>query len=117
MRTGLRTHDVHQGLVESPADRATGVLATELDTTQLVGMAAALATWLKGQNVVADAQKLRYVADQQLGISPFVFDAVVGLLEELGFVWQVERPGGRIRSFNESVRLLGTFRRPWRRLA
>lgn len=121
VRAGLRAHDIHQGLLDAEVDRASGVLASELGTTQLVGMAAALAAWIKGHEVVGDAQRLMVVASQQLDISPFVFDRVVGLLESIDFVWAVQRSGDRVTSFNESVpagyeRVFGELGRRWAEL-
>lgn len=52
----LRAHDVHQGLHD--VDRNVGLVGSELETTQLVGMAAALATTVKpgsGRDVVRSA--------------------------------------------------------------
>jgi len=65
-------------------------------------MAAALASRIKGQDIV-DFDSLRTLADDQLDISPFVFDRVVGVLAELEFVRNLEVSGGRVRSFFEAV--------------
>lgn len=98
---GLRTHDIQQGLRN--VDRTSGLLVRELMTTQLVGMAAALAGWVKGLDVIENAQALQVLAADQLHVDPFAFDKVVGLLEELDMVRQVERQAGGIVSFYESV--------------
>ncbi len=98
----LRSHDVHQGLRK--VNRHVGLVATELHTTQLVGMAAALGTTVKGQEVVKDAKALKQYAAEQLDITPWAFDGVVNLLDELGFVRRVQRDGaGEITDFFETV--------------
>lgn len=98
---GLRTHDIQQGLRN--VDRTSGLLVRELETTQVVGMAAAVAGWIKGLDVIEDARALKVLAADQLNVDPFAFDNVVRLLEELEFVRQVERRGSRVTSFYESV--------------
>lgn len=97
----LRAHDVHQGLHD--VDRNVGLVGSQLETTQLVGMAAALATAVKGREVVDDAVALKTVAAEQLDIDRFAFNSIVGMLEEVDFVRNVRRSGGSISSFYESV--------------
>lgn len=100
----LRSHDVHQGLYAGEVDRNSGLPAREMETTQLVGMAAALASAIKGQDVVANAQDLKSVAADQLDIGPFAFNQVVEVLEETEFIRNVVRKsGGQVASFYESV--------------
>jgi hypothetical protein len=101
-RSGLRAHDVHQGLQVSKLDRGSGVLGRELFTTQEIGMAAALASWIKGQDVL-DVESLRVFAANQLDISPFAFDRIVEILADLELVRNVEIAGHRVKSFFESV--------------
>jgi hypothetical protein len=84
-------------------DRTSGVVAEELEITQLVGMAAALATGIKGIDYVADAGELKRVASQQYDIPPLAFERVLKVLEELDFVRRVERDGSRIQTFYETV--------------
>jgi hypothetical protein len=97
----LRAHDIHQGLHE--VDRDSAVIAAHLEATELVGMAAAVASWIKGHDVIADAQALKHVAAEQLDVGSFAFDDVVELLEGLEFVRNVQREGRRVVSFYESV--------------
>lgn len=112
----LRAHDVHQGLHD--VDRNVGLVGSELETTQLVGMAAALATSVKGREVVDDAVALKTVAAEQLDIDRFAFNSIVEILEEVDFVRNVRRTGGSITSFYESVpetfeRLYATLGEVW----
>lgn len=101
--SGLRAHDVHQGLQVSKLDRGSGLLGKELFTTQEIGMAAALASWIKGQDVL-NIDALRTFAANQLDINPFAFDRVVQILADLEFVRGVEfSTGHRVKSFFESV--------------
>lgn len=97
---GLRCQDVHAGLRN--VDPHSGVL-TPLADTQMVGMAASLATLIRGQEVIADAQALRAVAAEQLDVSQFAFDSVIATLDRVGFVDGIKRSGGRIVRFTESV--------------
>jgi hypothetical protein len=99
--SGLRTHDIHVGLHD--VDRNSALFAAELEATQLAGMAAAVAAWIKGHDVIDDAPALKIVAADQLDVNAFAFDAVIGLLTELDFVRNVTREGGRVKSFYETV--------------
>lgn len=113
---GLRAHDVHQGLRE--VDRNVGQVGKELKNTQLIGMAAALAATIKGQDVVGDAQALETVAAEQLDIDRWAFPRVVKVLQDVDFVRGVVESGGDIRSFLETVpesfeRLYGTLGDVW----
>jgi hypothetical protein len=113
---GLRTHDVHQGLHE--VDRNTGLVGRELDATQLVGMAAAVATSIKGQDVVANAQDFKTIAAEQLDIDRWAFEPVIDLLAEVDFIRNVQRSKSGTDSFYESVpedfeRLYATLGDAW----
>jgi hypothetical protein len=67
-------------------------------------MAAALATTVKGRDVVKDAQSLRTYASEQLDITPWAFDGVVELLDDVGFVRRIERDAANeISTFFETV--------------
>lgn len=103
--TALRAHDIHQGLHGAEIDRNSAIIARNLETTQLVGMAGALASWIKGREVVEDAQELKVVASEQLDIDPWAFDRVLEVLQDLDFVRAVEYEGGRPKRFFESVPL------------
>jgi hypothetical protein len=100
----LRAHDVHQGLQAAQIDRSSGLVGEELEATQLVGMAAALATGIKGIDFIADAVELKKIASQQYDIPTLEFPRVVELLEEADMVRRVERGTGKqIKSFYENV--------------
>lgn len=97
---GLRCQDIHAGLRN--VDPNSGTLEPLMDT-QMIGMAASLAALIRGQEVVNDAHALRAVAAEQLDINQFAFDPVILTLEELGFVEGVQRSGGKIIRFTETV--------------
>src|SRR5438067_1077982 len=83
---GLRCQDVHAGLRN--VDPASGVLRPLMDT-RLIGMAATLASLVRGQDVIADASALQAVAAEQLDVDLYAFNEVVALLEERGYVSDV----------------------------
>jgi hypothetical protein len=99
----LRAHDVHQGLQAAEIDRTAGLVGEELEAAQLVGMAAALATAIKGLDYIPDAGELKRVASQQFDIPTLAFERVVNLLGEVEFVRRVELEGARIKTFYENV--------------
>ncbi|WP_454113687.1 hypothetical protein [Microbacterium maritypicum] len=99
---GLRCQDVHAGLRN--IDPNSPVLAP-LTETQKIGMAAGLASLVKGQDVVQDAQALKTVVAEQLDVSPYAFNDVVFALEQAGFVSNIKTTGSRITSFHENVPL------------
>lgn len=99
----LRAHDIHQGLQAADIDRSSGLVGEELEATQVVGMAAALATAVKGLDYVPDANELKRVASQQYDIPTLAFARVVELLAEIEFVRRIEKSGPRIQSFYENV--------------
>lgn len=99
----LRAHDVHQGLQSADVDRSSGLVGQELEVTQLIGMAAALATAVKGLDVL-DGADLKKVANHQFDIPTFAFDRVVAVLEEVEYVRNVKRDSGkRITQLFETV--------------
>lgn len=101
---GLRCQDVNSGLRNiDPSSSMLGNLAE----TQRVGMAAGLASLIRGQEVIEDAQNLQAIAADQLDIHAFAFTSVVDTLEEAGLVRDVQRSGRRIESFSENVPFYG----------
>lgn len=97
---GLRAQDVNAGLRNlHPSDAVLGDLAE----TQRVGMAAGVASLVRGREVIEDAQNLRAIVADQLDIPPLTFDTVVTTLEEAGMVNDVKRARNRITSFSENV--------------
>jgi hypothetical protein len=68
-------------------------------------MAATLASAIRGQDIIRDGQSLKLVAAEQLDIDPLAFPGVIDLLADAEFVHSVERVGGKVRQFVESVPL------------
>ncbi|MGV9238984.1 hypothetical protein [Streptomyces nigra] len=66
-------------------------------------MAASLASLIRGQDVISDADALKTIAAEQLDISPYAFPSVIEILERVGFIHAVQRRGNKIVSFSESV--------------
>lgn len=100
---GLRAHDVHTGIDSAQVDRTSGLIARDLHVTQQVGMAGALATAVKGLEIVSDVPALRTIAGEQIDIPPLVFDSVVETLAEIDFVRNVRRAHGAVVSFYENI--------------
>jgi len=69
----------------------------------MFGMAASLASLVRGQDVIADAEALKTIAAEQLDISPYAFNQVVDTLERTGMVDNVLRKGSHIVTFTENV--------------
>ncbi|MGK5112796.1 hypothetical protein [Geodermatophilus sp. CPCC 205506] len=66
-------------------------------------MAASLASLVRGQDIVSDAEALKTIVAEQLDISPYAFTPVVETLERAGMVDDVKRRGQKIVSFTENV--------------
>lgn len=99
-KAGLRCYDVHTGLRNVDPNSAT---LAPLSDTRAVGMAAGLATLIRGQDVIPDAEALKTIVAEQLDISPYAYSQVVELLEHTEFVYDVKRRGQKIISFSENV--------------
>lgn len=97
---GLRCQDVHAGL--RGVDPNSAPLAHLVDT-RLVGMAGTLAAFIRGRDVIKDAQTLKMVAASQLDVDSMAFDQVVDLMSEAELVHTIEKKGGKIKSFAEDV--------------
>lgn len=97
---GLRCQDVNAGLRN--IDPSSAVLGTLADT-QRVGMAANLASLIRGVDVIEDAQNLRAIAADQLDINTFAFDQVIETLAEADLVTGLKYDGRKLISFNEKV--------------
>ena len=114
-QAGLRCYDVHAGLRNVDPNSAT---LTPLADTRVIGMAASLASLVRGQDVIADAESLKTIVAEQLDISPYAYGSVVETLERAGMINGVVRRGSKIVSFTENVpfyenlydRLGGTWR-------
>ncbi len=68
---GLRCQDIHAGLRN--VDQNSAPVAQHLESTQLVGMAISLASLIRGEEVILDAEALKIIASDQLDINPFAF--------------------------------------------
>jgi hypothetical protein len=114
-RAGLRCQDVHSGLRNVDPNSAT---LAPLADTRMVGMAASLASLVRGQDVISDAEALKTIVAEQLDISPYAFATVIDTLERAGMVDGVRRKGQKIVSFTESVPyyqdLYGRLGESWR---
>lgn len=102
-KAGLRCHDIHGGLrnIDAPTS---GPIVQYLEETRLTGMAAAVAVNIRGRDVIDDADALKVIAADQLGIEGFAFRPVLDLLQELGFV-RVEQQGSRLIKIYETIPL------------
>lgn len=99
-QAGLRCHDVHAGLRNVDPNSAT---LAPLADTRMVGMAASLASLIRGQDVVSDGEALKTVVAEQLDINPYAFPGVIATLESTGMIFDVQRRGPKIVSFSENV--------------
>lgn len=97
---GLRCQDVHSGVRN--VDPNSPLLQPLVDT-RIVGMAATVAGLIRGSDIIADAQALMSIAASQLDVDMLAFNEVVTLLDEAGFVAGIQRSGGKVRSFTETV--------------
>jgi hypothetical protein len=89
-QAGLRCHDVHAGLRNVDPNSAT---LAPLADTRMIGMAASLASLIRGQDVVSDAEALKTVVAEQLDISPYAFPGVIDTLDRAGMIDHVQRRG------------------------
>lgn len=112
---GLRCQDVHSGLRNIDPNSP---LLAPLNDTRLVGMAATVAGLIRGRDVITNGQALMQVAADQLDVQMMVFDSVIRLLEDAGYVQGVQRTGGKISTFTETVpyyeNLYSTLGDAWR---
>jgi hypothetical protein len=99
-QAGLRCNDVHNGLKNVDPNSTT---ISRLEDTRMIGMAGSLASLIRGQDVVQDAQALKQIVAEQLDISPYAFEQVVQTLEKAGMVAGIQRSGNKIVSFTETV--------------
>jgi hypothetical protein len=99
---GLRCQDVHAGLRN--VNPNSGALVP-LAKTQTIGMAASVASLIRGRDVIPDAQALRAVSAEQLDVNQYAFDAVITTLADVGFVSGIQQSNGLITQFTENVPL------------
>ena len=103
----LRSQDIQsglQGLADVPA-----VVTSELDTTLLTGMAARLATHIRGADVFGDEhdiKRLKLVASN-LGIESLHLPQVLNFLQEAEFVRTRTGTGGKLVQVTETIPVFG----------
>ena len=101
---GLRTQDVYSGL--QTVDQTSGLIAAELDTTRLTGMAATVASNIKGIDLIQDPKILTLIAAQQWGIDSFVLPQVLEVLQDVGYITLHENRRKKVTRIDEHIPLL-----------
>lgn len=101
---GLRAQDVYSGL--QTVDQTSGLIAAELQTTRLAGMAATVAANIRGIDLIKDPKTLTVIAAQQWGIDSFALPRVLETLEEVGYITQHRDARGRVSQIDEHIPLL-----------
>lgn len=81
---GLRAQDVYSGL--QTVDQTSGLIAAEFEATRLAGMAATVASNIKGIDLIRDAKVLKVIAAQQWGIDSFALPQVLEVLQEVDYI-------------------------------
>ncbi|MEQ1699960.1 MAG: hypothetical protein ABMA25_07615 [Ilumatobacteraceae bacterium] len=99
-RAGLRCQDVNSGL--RTFDAASPSL-TPLKKTRLVGMAADLASLVRGSHLISDMASLETVAAAELDIPPTSFDGVIDLLDAAGLVELTRDAHGDVAGLTSEV--------------
>src|SRR5438477_11401545 len=99
---GLRTYDTAIGFRN--LEERSAILA-DFRSTHIAGMAAILAGAIKGKEVIRDARALKRIAADVLRISRWALAHVVFVLAELEMVRGIQRRGGEVEPFAESVPL------------
>lgn len=101
---GLRAQDVYSGL--QTVDQTSGLIAAELEATRLTGMAATVASNIKGIDLIRDAKVLTIVAAQQWGIDSFALPRVLEVLQEVGYITVHKDRRGKTTRIDEHIPLL-----------
>ncbi|MDQ4145680.1 MAG: hypothetical protein M3198_18430 [Actinomycetota bacterium] len=101
---GLRSQDVYGGL--QTVDQTSGLIAAELEATRLTGMAATIASNIKGIDVVEDYKALRLIAAHQWDIDALALPSVLEVLEDVGYITIHKGPHGKITKIDEHIHLL-----------
>ncbi|HEU5064018.1 MAG TPA: hypothetical protein VFT79_12840 [Solirubrobacterales bacterium] len=101
---GLRAQDVYSGL--QTVDQTSGLIAAELDTTRLTGMAATVAANIKGIDLIKDPKVLKVIAAQQWGIDSFALPQVLQVLQEVDYVTLHEDRHKNVTRIEEHIPLL-----------
>lgn len=101
---GLRAQDVYSGL--QTVDQTSGLIAAELGSTRITGMAATVATNIKGIDLIKDPKALKVVAAQQWGIDSFALPSVLEVLQEVDYVTLHKDKRGKLSHIDEHIPLL-----------
>jgi hypothetical protein len=101
---GLRAQDIYSGL--QTVDQTSGIIAAELDTTRLTGMAATVASNIKGIDLIKDPKVLTVIAAQQWGIDSFALPKVLEVLQEVGYITLHTGARGKVSQIDEHIPLL-----------
>jgi hypothetical protein len=101
---GLRAQDVYSGL--QTVDQTSGIIAAELNATRLTGMAATVASNIKGIDLIKDPKVLTVIAAQQWGIDSFALPKVLDVLQEVGYITLHSNGRGQVSQIDEHIPLL-----------
>ncbi len=101
---GLRAQDVYSGL--QTVDQTSGIIAAELDATRLTGMAATVASNIKGIDLIKDPKVLTLIAAQQWGIDSFALPKVLEVLQEVDYITLHKDARGKVGQIDEHIPLL-----------
>ncbi len=101
---GLRAQDVYSGL--QTVDQTSGIIAAELDATRLTGMAATVASNIKGIDLIKEPKVLTVIAAQQWGIDSFALPRVLEVLQEVGYITLHSDARGKVSQIDEHIPLL-----------
>lgn len=100
---GLRAQDVYSGL--QTVDQTSGLIAAELGATRLTGMAATIASNIKGIDLINDPKVLKVIAAQQWGIDSFALPRVLEVLQEVDYI-TLHEDGRKVTRIEEHIPLL-----------
>jgi hypothetical protein len=101
---GLRAQDVYSGL--QTVDQTSGIIAAELGATRLTGMAATVASNIKGIDLIKDPKTLTVIAAQQWGIDSLALPMVLDALQEVGYITLHRDVRGKVTQIDEHIPLL-----------
>jgi hypothetical protein len=100
----LRAQDVYSGL--QTVDQTSGLIAAELGSTRITGMAATVAANIKGIDLIKDPKALTVVAAQQWGIDSLALPSVLEVLQEVEYVTLHRSKRGKLTRIDEHIPLL-----------
>jgi hypothetical protein len=101
---GLRAQDVYSGL--QTVDQTSGLIAAEFEATRLAGMAATVASNIKGIDLIKDAKVLKIIAAQQWGIDSIALPRVLEVLQEVDYITIHQDRRKKVTRIEEHIPLL-----------